>query len=508
MLAATMRTGIRVLPFCIPFLASACQPPSPGVPSATVPAFSPQGVTRPPTSVVWQAPTPEPTFQTPAAPNQLEPAVPLSQEGPWIAFAGRDSGIAVSDFAGPGFIQLPDPAQEIPPCEFIFDLTASPRGGLVSFKCEISETELELLVFRLPSGDLLARFPLLGASALEAILHSGETPIPYPPPVRQSLYFSPSVWSPSGRYLAYAGAPETASTDLYVFDAVSLSNAHLTSGPDQTQIIGWSPDSNWVVHSSFAFGEVDTYVLATWAASVHTSEIHKLYDVNESIVAEHIVGWVNPNQVITDRTQFEGCTYSLRSTLIGGASTVLSSWGFSSAALDAVNGNIVIARSEEPFCQADLPGLYSLDLSSNQVSRISNDGYWSVGWSEQSHALIARSDNGDIAILSSVRGPFLSFPNAQAVSPSPDGLWFLVDSSGHIRVSTASGEEVLSLITTQRHEAAWHPDSTAFVVSYCDPCSSNGLQILEYHHDRTWHQASFRHVAFAPSSVEIVVVPQ
>jgi len=62
--------------------------------------------------------------------------------------------------------------------------------------------------------------------------------------------FDSRNWSPNGRYLAFAGAMDGPSSDIYLLDVVDQSVIRLTDGPGNIQWIKWSPDGNRILHSS------------------------------------------------------------------------------------------------------------------------------------------------------------------------------------------------------------------------------------------------------------------
>jgi hypothetical protein len=43
---------------------------------------------------------------------------------------------------------------------------------------------------------------------------------------------------------------EGLSSDVYVYDSQRETIRRLTDGPEQIQSISWSPNGNWIVHSS------------------------------------------------------------------------------------------------------------------------------------------------------------------------------------------------------------------------------------------------------------------
>jgi hypothetical protein len=103
--------------------------------------------------------------------------------------------------------------------------------------------------------------------------------------------YTDSVWSPQGRYLAFMGAIDGPSSDLYVFDTLTSEIRRLSSGPNQAVDPVWSPDENWIVHNELIFTH-GCQIEAVWAAKVDGSEIKRLYEPHS---CPWIVGWIGPS---------------------------------------------------------------------------------------------------------------------------------------------------------------------------------------------------------------------
>jgi dipeptidyl aminopeptidase/acylaminoacyl peptidase len=74
--------------------------------------------------------------------------------------------------------------------------------------------------------------------------------------------WSRPAWSPDGRYLAFVGAIEGPTSDLYVYDSAVGTIERLTSGPHQAAEPVWSPDGRGVLHYEYRCRplEIEPYV--------------------------------------------------------------------------------------------------------------------------------------------------------------------------------------------------------------------------------------------------------
>lgn len=104
--------------------------------------------------------------------------------------------------------------------------------------------------------------------------------------------WSDPVWSPDGRYLAFLGAIEGPSSDLYVFDTADQTTTRLTSGENQAVFPEWSPDGEWIIHGEMFDGYGSDGYKSVWAARPDGSEVKWLFDPRGW---SHTIGWVNGN---------------------------------------------------------------------------------------------------------------------------------------------------------------------------------------------------------------------
>lgn len=479
---------------------------SPFLPTATSAAQTAEAAT----STRSPYPTTSPTRITHIPPtlSSTPSFSPLSEHGPWLAALTEDRRVVVADFDNNGLVTLPSPSETDHPCEAISSLSAAPRGGLISFRCRTPSLNLELWILSLPTGKVLSRLPLLGEEATRADAAPHDTPFPWPPPAQYAVESDQLMWSQSGRFLAYSAAPASPSTDVYVYDSSDNIARRLTSGPDQTRILGWSPDDRWIIHASFLYGEVDEYVKAIWAVSNDGATTSRLYNVDGWILNENIVGWESNNEVLTERSHFEACDSDLRSTVIGGQSQILFSGGFYSATYDPFGREAIIAQSSQIFCTSDTPGLFAVNTDTRKMRRVSSTPYWWVSWSPSLAMFVAKSDADSLDIVTRAGAVRLSLPNAISVDLSPDGQWLLAHSDGGVALMSSRGDTVIGSIPARFGNAAWHPDSSELAFLDCPPCSTASAHLLLYTLNGTWELRSARELPFRFSSSDLLLIQE
>ena len=119
---------------------------------------------------------------------------------------------------------------------------------------------------------------------------------------------NPFAWSPDGGRLAFIGAQEGSSADLYEYYRVNGQVMRLTDGPDQAYRPLWSPDGAWIVHGAAgSFGSGAGYgVTGFYAARADGGGIISLYDIGERSGDEVGAGWLDDHTLVA-HTWFADC---------------------------------------------------------------------------------------------------------------------------------------------------------------------------------------------------------
>ena len=103
------------------------------------------------------------------------------------------------------------------------------------------------------------------------------------------------AWSPDGTRLAFIGAQDGPTADLYVYSASDGSITRLSSGSSQAYQPTWSPDGQYIVHGGSGAmdltGQGSFNTEAIWAARSDGSAIINLYQPESS--GESFCGWTD-----------------------------------------------------------------------------------------------------------------------------------------------------------------------------------------------------------------------
>lgn len=224
---------------------------------------------------------------SPARTPQPVPSAPISENGPWfVYYHDGEKGLIAANPDGSGRTVLLKDLQSS-----WIQLAGSPDTHLLAVVTQWTDVpehdplNYALLLIRLPGGEIekvipLLSYPGIANEQLDAMMYA--------------LYWSEPAWSPDGRYLAFMGAINGASIDLYVYEQETGSIRRLTDGKDQAIGIHWSPDSRWIVHGSIR-GPVVAGVFENsyWAAPAGGGKVLKLFEPQYGWM--RMIGWRSPS---------------------------------------------------------------------------------------------------------------------------------------------------------------------------------------------------------------------
>lgn len=448
-----------------------------------------------PTASSSPLPIPIPTLDAASIPDNSNEQPNVG--GPWLvgeAFGdpGQGNEIRVLDVDGAiltrlthlGFPAL-DPG-----------LTSSRSGARFAFRTaehDVTETQMSLHIMELPGPERVVGIRLLNP---DLAIAAGEGPWPDAlgnegalMAIWQDWHVPKHLWSPDGRYLAFVGAMDGPSADVYAYDSLSQKVVRLTDGHNQPILLGWSPDSRWVVHTevtdlrwSALLGCCDYDPVAVWAADVDGGPARLLYESEGGYGArEIIVGWRSERDFVAayqdhssqiDRLTSVNIATGDRKTLYEG--TILS------AAVDPQTGTLAytlyaddfFGGSQEPAAtpagdQVPQRGIYLLQLGEEAPVRLDFDPwrlvYGDIEWlpeagrfvSARTAAIAFSSDGNVIDVYDEGLNPMAS----------PDGKWLAFQRAGAepgIGVYSLDGELAYEVVDIQVGAIVWENDSSGF----------------------------------------------
>jgi dipeptidyl aminopeptidase/acylaminoacyl peptidase len=428
----------------------------------------------------------------------------LSPEGPWLVGFGTEA-ITALNTDGTGETTLVGPPLWQPRLDVVLGDGVSSSGWIAARtgtrndwnlsqhstpEGAVPPSELGIALWRLPDREPYMFIPRFSRDLLAGMGEIGDFKLMYDEQVTGPRWKHDTVfvsllhedarlfWSPDGRHLAFAAALDGPSADVYVFDTRLDQIRRLTDGPSQAVLLGWSPDSQWILHYEAtqyrsSHGEIIGFPAEVlWAAKADGSQILQ-FGSGEGKLAK-ISGWLSPNSVVlTARLGGPSLSTELWSIDIEtGIRRERRDLNLYSIAVDpggdtiAVNADSLI-DPEGGYLEG---GLFVLQSVGGNLEEI-GDGPsifcygCPIEWVERIGSFIAHQP---FNFGNEVRPPFRFLPTGEVLTVyegevsrpivSPDGTWLAFPGDG-VRIYAESGGLQLSLPGTSVSSMVWSPDS-------------------------------------------------
>jgi hypothetical protein len=403
----------------------------------------------------------------------------LSESGPWLLFLATPPG-ETSPYLwginsdGTGLTQL----SEQPVLNFAVNPNPQPYtgGGLVAFVGSATEDlrqELALYFLSLPDGAISAPIPLTSAETgfqpdAESSTETNPQDIAVAIGHRQSL-----AWSPDGQWLAFVGAMDGSSADLYSYQLADGTIRRLTDGPYQAYQLLWTADSSQIIHSAqFCFlcmGGPYEGSQGIWGAAPDGSSLVTY----QGDAPSRFVVWKDATHLLTDSGPRNGCWSDARILDIAANSVEPVDFGCYGPVVYNDDGShaLLYANGDSDLLNEG-PGLYFVDIDANQATFFWDD-YADFWWDRHEGRFLISGDTG----YSAVTDDGILSPDFLVTSqaPSPDGrfvAWF--DSApreqwgGGLWLQTDEGEPE-EVLEGGGVALEWSPDSQSFFYDIGQP---------------------------------------
>jgi WD40-like Beta Propeller Repeat len=357
-----------------------------------------------------------------------------------------------------------------------------------------SQPDLTLHIARAADGEVASSIPLLRSSLIADIDSSALALAQHPPPGSEGASSSEIAaglwdallagittvaWSPDARYLAFSGAIEGPSSDVYVYDTTNGQVRRLTSGPEEIVKIAWSPDGEWIMHGSATWVGMGSF-LTNHAVRVDGSAV-----VSFTFGGSYDRGWLTNSRYLVNEGANGIGSFDLAILDIDTGRRI-SVWpqDFGALAFDRAGSRLLLGSFGEA---ADAPaaGLYLLNLATGASTLLDGSPLWNVSyWPSSSYqfaaarledALYGVTSEGVLVRLLEGDWNVDVAPDLSALALSrhghEQGLYILNDPTNQPRV----------LDEREAYGVRWSPDST-WILYYAGPLSLSEDRVLSVIH--------------------------
>lgn len=426
-------------------------------------------------------PSPLPTATEPFATTTLTPEPGLKTNGPYFAYFREVNGISQfvmmdADGGGRKAISLPQGITDsLPDKNFGFDMKfISPDGkwlafytgsaGDSGFGSDIGNGpfDLTLNLLDLDTGGTQIIAPLLSndypnnfVEAAKKINASNITSADLQYAFLVGITRAIS-WSPTGRYLAFAGQMDGLSSDLYVYDMEGMTIRRLTSGDEELQWIDWSSDEKWILHGSVSvYGAGMQYSI--YAVAADESSIRQFgYGLGTD--------WLNSHQFLEYENQNVFGDYDLRLVdLNTGKISEIWDGSFHDYAVSPNGDWLILFAFTSAIPPAEekpnfIPGLQLINLKSLKI--IQNPSPLL-----DPPDTFLRTEDGEIVAL-----PAIAKQNGEIIFASPDTKYWAVANNQDIRIYSSDITLIRNVPIpsqdTKLTDVQWSPNSSGLFLIY------------------------------------------
>ena len=373
-----MFQAIRRSPFLLLFILLtllACMPLA--ITSTPEPVSSPPLETVPPVE--------------PSATPTTGPQVPtgLNASGPYVIFSGQ-AGIWITNPDGGFPTQLTEQETD-------GDLrhAISPDGKRLAYVTR-ADQGFDLVIIRIPGGETENTIRLMDITPEEEMI-SDSTPSSSKAFASVSIQrYDSLAWQPgSGQSLAFMGAINGPTADLYLLDTQTWEITQLTDGPSQAIMPTWSPDGQHILHYGVSwvppFGGAivgPNRLDGVWAVDASTGEVITL--PGPKGVLPNFVGWQDATHYLTFDSDDECYAQDLRSVDVasGEITPVMAASFYYHIAQSPENGALLF--SSAGGCESSLgDGVFILLPGQDDPIKIHEKKAYQIDWLPESRVFQA-----------------------------------------------------------------------------------------------------------------------
>lgn len=270
------------------------------------------------------------------------------------------------------------------------------------------------------------------------------------------------TWSPAGDRLAFMGAHQGSSSDLYLYDVAADAVTRLSSGPSQAIKPAWSPDGAYIVHLGVStLGSGAGYgVKGMWAAAAGGEAIVTL-DVPDESGDEVWLGWHGDHTLLVHSFNPTCGDNNLRAVdVANGESRTLWIGAFNATAFAPTTGHVLLSidAGVGPCNPAAARGLLIThpQAQDNYIAHNTPvEAAPDLTWSPPLAAFLAATETVVTVTTTGETSPLPS-PIVTVPAVSPDGVWAAWAGEDGLWLGRV-GEEASQLYSDDAFLPRWTP---------------------------------------------------
>ncbi|MCE9644995.1 MAG: hypothetical protein K8S20_03265 [Chloroflexi bacterium] len=336
------------------------------------------------TGAPTETPVPLSPATLPAAESTPETQQPasLNTSGPYVLFSGS-SGIWITNPDG----SFPTKISDLDIGMQNLRRALSPGGDRLAL-VTVNDQGMDLVEVRIPGGEtkliahLLSVTPeeLMDAVSRKAIVSYAITG-----------FYDNAVWQPGeGRLLAFVGAINDPTSDLYVYDSQTGEITQLTNGPSQAIDPNWSPDGKYILHFGVSWvppfgGAIGgaNHLDGAWSVRVSDGQVIDL--PKPKSIMDDFSGWLDDSHYITYDSDPECYSRNLRSVdVANGQSVPLMPYSFYYDVAQSPENQALLFSTTSGCADSPGEGIFLLPAGQTTPTRLGDTLAYEVSWLTES----------------------------------------------------------------------------------------------------------------------------